>query len=81
MLKFSGLADLISCYKRCDDRSPAQEASQVGTAAKWHEGLFVSYLCHTWGVNALHVPNTRAIWHTAAHCRRPGLLLEHTLQV
>ena len=27
MLKFSGLADLISCYKRCDDRSSFQAAS------------------------------------------------------
>ena len=33
MLKFSGLADLISCYKRCDDRSSFQTASTHSKSA------------------------------------------------
>ena len=65
MLKFSGLADLISCFKRCANSSSFQAASQVGAAAVCPRRPLCKLPLPRRGVNALPVPNARAIWHTA----------------
>ena len=76
MLKFSGLADLSSCFKK-EERQivfPNLSLPQGRASQRTPKGALCDLMMPLGERYALHVPDALgAAWHTTAHCKVPSL--------